>query len=100
MGGQLIGVGRMCSLIIPVKKYCRFGGQNNGISVHVASATVRHREVNKILSIHDGLHRAPISIARASLDGHWLVTGCVDSTVRVWRFKDQDWVELRATLSG
>lgn len=98
--GQLVGVGRMCSLIIPTKKFFRFDVQNNGIRVHAASATVRHREVNKILSIHDGMHRAPISIAKASLDGHWLVTGCVDSTVRVWRFKDENRTELQATLSG
>jgi len=97
--GQLVGVGRMCSLIIPLKKYYRCGHQNNGVSVHVASPSVRHREVNKILSIHDGLHRAPINVAVASLDGHWLVTGCVDSTVRVWRFNEIR-IQLRASLCG
>ena len=97
--GQPVGVGRSCVLIIPVKKYYRFGGPNNGASVHVASPTARHREVNKMLSVHDGMHRAPISAAAASLNGQWLVTGCVDSTVRVWKYDNQN-IALRATLCG
>jgi hypothetical protein len=97
--GQLIGVGRMCALNIPQKKYYRYGGPNNGLSVHVASTTARNRELNKMLSIHDGLHRSEISVARASLDGQWLVTGCVDSTVRVWKYDNQT-VHLCATLCG
>mmetsp|Transcript_30241 Transcript_30241/g.46140 ORF Transcript_30241/g.46140 Transcript_30241/m.46140 type:complete len:3721 (-) Transcript_30241:46-11208(-) len=97
--GQLVGIGRTCALIIPQKKYYRFGGPNNGVSVHVAVPSSRHRELNKMLSIHDCMHRAPISAAKASLNGRWLVTGCVDSTVRVWRHDEQS-IELRATLSG
>jgi hypothetical protein len=97
--GQLIGVGRTCALIIPQKKYYRFGGPNNGVSVHVAATSARYRELNKMLSIHDCMHRAPISAAKASLNGMWLVTGCVDSTVRVWRY-DGNNIELRATLCG
>lgn len=97
--GQLLGVGRTCALIVPSKKYYRFGGPNNGVSVHVAMATARHREVNKVLSIHDGMHRSPISIAKPSLNGLWLVTGCVDSTVRVWKYNGQN-MQLQATLCG
>ena len=97
--GQLIGVGRTCALIIPQKKYYRFGGPNNGVSVHVAATSARYRELNKMLSIHDCMHRAPISAATASLNGMWLVTGCVDSTVRVWRY-DGNNIDLRATLCG
>jgi hypothetical protein len=97
--GQLIGVGRMCALNIPQKKYYRYGGPNNGLSVHVASTTARNRELNKMLSIHDGLHRSEISVAKASLDGQWLVTGCVDSTVRVWKYDNQT-VHLCDTLCG
>jgi len=97
--GQLIGVGRTCSLILPSKKYYRFGGPNNGVSVHVAVASARHREVNKVLSIHDGMHRGPISVARASLNGLWLLTGCIDSTVRVWKYNGQN-MQLQATICG
>ncbi|KAL7513979.1 hypothetical protein ACHAXN_011851 [Cyclotella atomus] len=97
--GQIIGVGRTCALIIPSKKYIRFGGPNNGVSVHVAVATTRHREVNKVLSIHDGMHRSPISVAQPSLNGLWLVTGCVDSTVRVWKYNGQN-MQLQSTLCG
>ena len=97
--GQLVGVGSSCTLNIAARKYIRYGAPNNGISVHVASASVRPRELNKIYSIHDGLHRAPICAAKASLNGHWLVTGCIDSSVRVWYWKDLS-VELRATLCG
>ena len=97
--GQLIGVGQMCALNIPQKKYFRFGGPNNGLSVHVASPTPRLREVNKLVSMHDGLHRAEISVAKVSLDGQWLVTGCVDSTVRVWKI-DNTKLKLCATLCG
>ena len=33
--GQLVGVGKQCALILPTKKYFRYGGPNNGASVHV-----------------------------------------------------------------
>jgi hypothetical protein len=99
MKGQIIGVGRMCVLNIPAKAYYRYGSPNNGLSVHVASPTNRNRELDKMLSIHDGLHRAEISVAKASLNGQWLVTGCIDSTVRVWKY-DPPTVLLRATLCG
>jgi hypothetical protein len=97
--GQIVGVGRSCVLIIPSKKYYRFGGPNNGVSVHVASPSTRYREVNKTVTVHDGLHRAPISAAAASLNGQWLVTGCIDSTVRVWKYDGQT-TALMATLCG
>lgn len=97
--GQIVGVGRTCALILPSKKYYRFGGPNNGVSVHVAVASARHREVNKVLSIHDGMHRGPISVAKPSLNGLWLLSGCVDSTVRVWKYNGQN-MQLQATLCG
>jgi WD40 repeat protein len=61
--------------------------------------TSRFREANKLVTIHDDLHRAPISAAKASLNGSWLVTGCVDSTLRVWAY-DGSSLSLRATLCG
>jgi hypothetical protein len=97
--GQLIGVGRMCALHIPHKTYVRFGLPNNGLSVHVASMTARNRELNKMLSIHDGLHRAEVTVAKLSLDGRWILTGSIDSTVRVWKY-DGPALKLRATLCG
>jgi WD40 repeat protein len=65
----------------------------------VGSLTARSRELNKIISIHDGLHRAEISVAKASLNGQWLITGCIDSTVRVWKYQ-QPALKLCATLCG
>ncbi len=97
--GQLVGVGRSCGFILPSRKYYRYGWPNNGISVHVAMTTARYREVNKVLSIHDGMHRGPISVAKSSLNGIWLVTGCIDSTVRVWKYDGQN-MQLQATLCG
>jgi len=97
--GQLLGVGGMCTINVEAKKYVRFGAPNNGVSVHVAAPSIRPRDLNKIYSIHDGMHRAPICAARASLNGQWLVTGCVDSSVRVWYWKDLS-LELRATFCG
>ncbi|KAL7555059.1 hypothetical protein ACHAWF_018688 [Thalassiosira exigua] len=97
--GQLVGVGRTCALILPSRKYYRFGGPNNGVSIHVAMTSARYREVNKVLSIHDGMHRSPISIAKPSLNGLWLVTGGIDSTVRVWKYNSQN-MQLQATLCG
>lgn len=97
--GQLVGVGKTCALILPSKKYYRYGEPNNGVSVHVAVTSARYREANKVFSIHDGMHRGPISMAKPSLDGVWLVTGCVDSTVRVWKYNGQN-MQLQATLCG
>lgn len=99
MKGQLIGLGRNCALIAPSKRYYRFGGVNNGVSVHSLTLSARNREMNKVLSFHDSLHRAPITAAKASLNGDWLVTGCADSTVRIWRY-DGNVLRLRATLCG
>ncbi|KAK1735373.1 BEACH domain-containing protein [Skeletonema marinoi] len=97
--GQLLGVGRTCALILPSKKYYRFGGANHGVSVHVSMTSARYREVNKVLSVHDGMHRGPISVAKPSLNGLWLLTGCIDSTVRVWKYNGQN-MQLQATLCG
>ena len=94
--GQAIGVGRLCALLVKPKKYCRYGGLNNGLSVHAAAG---QREPNKLLSIHDGLHRSPISVAKASPNGDWIVTGCVDSTIRVWKY-DGSVLRLCASLCG
>jgi len=93
---QSIGLGRMCSSVPKTKKYVRFGGLNNGVSFH---STARNRDVNNLVSIHDGLHRAPISIAKASNRGDWLITGCVDSTLRVWRVRNEELV-YKSTLCG
>ena len=97
--GQVIGVGRNCTLILPAKRYYRFGGVNNGVSVHALTASLRYKEINKALSFHDALHRAVITAAKASLNGEWLVTGCADSTLRVWRY-DGTVLRLKATLCG
>jgi len=97
--GQIVGVGRMCSLNIAAKTFYRFGGPNKGICIHAASATTRYREVNKLLSVHDDLHSGEISVAKASLNGQWLVTGSIDSTVRLWKFENPT-MKLCASLIG
>jgi Beige/BEACH domain/WD domain, G-beta repeat len=97
--GQLLAVPKLCALAIPMKKYFSFGGVNNGVTVHAAAITGRFREVNKLLSIHDDMHRSPIVAAKASLNGDWLVTGSVDSTIRVW-FYDGTQLHLQATFCG
>ncbi|KAL3923251.1 MAG: hypothetical protein SGILL_001759, partial [Bacillariaceae sp.] len=97
--GQIIGVGRNCALNLASKAYYRCGSPNYGVSVHVASLTARNRELNKLLTVHDGLHRAEISVVKPSLNGQWLVTGSVDSTVRLWRYSSPT-VKLCATFCG
>lgn len=97
--GQLVGVGRMCALNIPMKTYYRFGYPNSGLAVHVASLTARNREMNKLVSIHDGMHRSEISVAKVSRNGQVLVTGCIDSTVRVWKYEHSKF-KLRAAFCG
>ncbi len=97
--GQLVGVGKTCCLNIPAKKYYRFGGSNNGISVHVVSPSLKTLELNRVDTIHDDMHRAPISAIKSSRNGQWLVTGCIDSTVRVWKH-DKKRLELKSTLCG
>ena len=97
--GQVLGVGKTCAMIHPSKKYYRFGGPNNGVSVHVAMTSARYREVNRVLTIHDGMHMASITAAKPSRNGLYLVTGCLDSTVRVWKYIENS-VKLQATLCG
>lgn len=99
--GQLVGVGKDCVLVPNSKKYFRSGGFNNGISSHVSATSTRNWELNKVLSIHDDMHRAPITAMKSSRDSNWLVTGCMDSTVRVWKVKHNDnSLKLHATLCG
>mmetsp|Transcript_25831 Transcript_25831/g.36827 ORF Transcript_25831/g.36827 Transcript_25831/m.36827 type:complete len:256 (+) Transcript_25831:2-769(+) len=45
------------------------------------------------------MHRGPISVAKPSLNGIWLLTGCIDSTVRVWKYNGQN-MQLQATFCG
>eukprot|EP00977_Amphora_coffeiformis_P013109 scaffold3364_cov161-Amphora_coffeaeformis.AAC.4 len=97
--GQLIGVGRLCTLIEVQKKYWSFGGVNNGAFVRTAALTTRYREVDKVLSVHDSLHRAPITAAKSCPSGKWFVTGCMDSTLRVWTY-DGTSLSLKANLCG
>eukprot|EP00980_Cylindrotheca_fusiformis_P008522 scaffold1807_cov140-Cylindrotheca_fusiformis.AAC.14 len=97
--GQLIGVGRMCALNIPMKTFYRFGYPNSGMAVHSAAFTARNREINKLVSIHDGMHRSEISVAKVSRNGQFLVTGCIDSTVRVWKQENSKF-KLRAAFCG
>jgi len=97
--GQLVGVGKACALIYPGKKYHRFAGSNNGVSVHVASTNSRNKELNMVITIHDNMHRAPITAVRPSRNGQWLITGCIDSTIRVWKY-EHNHMRLQATLCG
>lgn len=97
--GLAIGTGRFCSINMTSKKYFRYGGINGGLSVYAAAVSSRQREANKLLSIHDAMHRAPIATAKTSVNGDWIITGCVDSTVRVWRY-DENKMMLSATLTG
>mmetsp|Transcript_31498 Transcript_31498/g.76019 ORF Transcript_31498/g.76019 Transcript_31498/m.76019 type:complete len:3637 (+) Transcript_31498:249-11159(+) len=97
--GQLVGVGRMCALNIPMKTYYRFGYPNSGLAIHVASLNSRNRELNKLISIHDGMHRSEISVAKVSRNGQVLVTGCIDSTVRLWHYENSRF-KLRSTFCG
>ena len=55
--------------------------------------------MGKVLSIHDGIYRGPISAVRPSLYGLWLVTGGVDSSVKLWKCNSQN-MQLQATLCG
>ena len=104
--GPMIGVGMNC-IFLSASTYVRYDGRNNGISFHVATASTRYREVDKILSIVDDMHSSPITIARTSPDTHFLITTCRDATVRVWRvissvrtFERNYTLRLLGTLSG
>ncbi|GKY94279.1 hypothetical protein MPSEU_000393700 [Mayamaea pseudoterrestris] len=96
---QLVGVGRMCALMLPSKRYVRFGGINNGVSIHSCITSARSNEPSKSISFHDALHRTPITAAKASLNGDWLVTGGLDSTLKVWRYADNR-LSVKCTLCG
>lgn len=99
--GQLVGVGKDCVLVPNSRKYFRSGGFNNGISSHVSATSSRNWELNKVLSIHDEMHRAPITAMKPSRDSNWLVTGCMDSTVRVWKLNhNHNTLKLHASLCG
>ena len=104
--GTILGVGSNC-IFVNASTYIRYGGHSHGISFHVATTSTRYREVDKVLSIIDDMHSSPITIARISSDAHFLITTCLDSTVRVWRvhttsrsFERSYALRLQGTLSG
>ena len=101
---KLAAVGSNCILLPPqCMKYIRFGGNCFGLSVHVSVTTPRHREVDKCVAIHDNLHLARITAVSATGSGGYIVTGCQDSSIRVWKASKNvhsRHISLKATLVG
>ena len=101
---RLVSVGQMCCLVPPqFTKFIKFGGPTFGLSVHVGITSPRHREIEKCVSIHDNLHVDIITCVSATAAGGYVVTGCKDSSVRVWKMaKDAQsrHMQLQATLVG
>jgi len=69
------------------------------VSVHVGSTNARDKELNSVVTIHDNMHRAPITAIRPSRNGQWLISGSMDSTIRVWKY-EHGHMKLQATLCG
>ena len=101
---KLVAVGADCLLLPPnFMKFARFGGAAMGISVHVSVQTPRHRELDKCVASHDGLHSDVITSMGVGVGGRTIVTGCRDSTVRVWRASKASHsrhIKLISTLVG
>lgn len=65
--------------------------------------TPRHRELDKTIAIHDNLHLDVVTCVSATSNGGFIVTGCKDSTVRVWRASKNihsRHIHLQETLVG
>ena len=99
-----IGVGLDCTLVPPsLVKYARFGSSDNGITFRVAVTTTRHRDVDRVVSVHEQLHLAPVNCMVVEENGELAVTGSKDSTIRLWsltKSSAQKALSLLATLCG
>jgi len=97
-----IGVGLDCTLVPPsLVKYARFGSPDNGITFRVAVTTTRHRDVDRVVSVHEQLHLAPVNCMVVEENGEMAVTGSKDSTIRLWsltKASSQKALSLLATL--
>ena len=85
------------------KKFVRFGATNCGLSFHVHQVTAHHRVKERMVSLHEGLHLLPISCVAITPDGHTIITGSLDSTIRIWHLSKKSRhraLELVATLAG
>lgn len=71
------------------KKFVRFGAADCGISFHVHQVTPRHRDRDRLVSLHEQLHLLPVTCVTITPDGHHIATGSYDSTIRVWAVSKQ-----------
>jgi len=70
-------------------KSIRWGYADESVRFFTLVATPRHREENRLVSVHEGLHDGQVLCSCATSDGETLITGGTDCTVGVWRlFKD------------
>ncbi|GMH57461.1 hypothetical protein TrLO_g15150 [Triparma laevis f. longispina] len=101
---NLVAVGAGCYLLPPhCMKYVRFGGPTFGVSLHVSVVTPRHRELDRCVAVHDNLHLDYVTSVSASGNGGVIVTGCRDSTIRIWKASKNvhsRHIHLKATLVG
>lgn len=99
-----IGVGLDCTLVPPsLVKYARFGSPDNGVTFRVAVTTTRHRDVDRVVSVHEQLHLAPVNCMVVEENGDMAVTGSKDSSIRVWSLNKTPTYHsmvLQATLCG
>lgn len=101
---RAIGVGIDCTLVPPnLVKYARYMSPDNGITFRVAAPTARHREIDRVVSVHEQLHLGWVTCMAIEDNGEMAVTGSKDSTVRVWSLakqSSQKSMTLQATLCG
>ncbi|GMH79688.1 hypothetical protein TrST_g7911 [Triparma strigata] len=101
---NVVSVGAGCYLLPPhYMKYVRFGGPTFGLSLHVSVVTPRHRELDRCVAVHDNLHLDYVTCVGATSNGGIIVTGCRDSTIRVWKASKNvhsRHIHLKATLVG
>lgn len=101
---KAIGVGVDCTLVPPsLVKYCRFGSPDYGITFRVAVTTTRHRDVDRVVSVHEHLHLGSVNCMVIEEKGELAVTGSKDATIRVWSLMKQSSkksLSLQATLCG
>ena len=78
------------------------------ISMVTLQVTPRHRDRDRLVSSHEDLHLRPVSCLAITPDGHTLITGSSDCTIRVWSMSkvsnglrsQKRQLNIVATLSG
>lgn len=104
---KLVTLPLHCMLLGASKKFVRFDGVCNGISIHKLSISQHSIDINdSSIVVCENMHQRKVTCVAFSRNGDMLVTGSEDTAVKLWRIsqsnldKGKKGVEYVGTLAS